>query len=154
MASKPGPASFRSFSASSMAGRCVSPPNMTCDIVVACFFAAATSFGCECPWQAAHQLLMPSMRVRPSARWRLTPSADSTSLGATGDGMGPYGCQMWSASKAARSAADACVGCGVGDFADAGAGDGTSGWVVSEAVMILKHNTCTTPDLNTVRGWW
>ena len=47
-----------------------------------------------------------------------------------------------------------CGGCGVGDFADAGAGDGTSGWVVSEAVMILKHNTCTTPDLNTGRGWW
>ena len=73
----------------STAGAWVSPPNMTWDIVAACRCAAATRRGCECPWHAAHQLLMPSMSSRPSASVSVVPAADATGSACTGLGMGP-----------------------------------------------------------------
>ena len=62
---------------------------MTWDMVAACRCAAPTRRGCECPWHAAHQLLMPSMRLRPSSSVSRVPCAEATGSAGTGLGIGP-----------------------------------------------------------------
>src|SRR5690349_19339062 len=55
---------------------------------------------------AAHHELMPSMSSRPSASVRRTPHADTTGCTGVVAGIGAYGCQMCSRSKARSSSAD------------------------------------------------
>ena len=93
-----------SSSASCTAGRCVSPPNMTCDIAPSCAEAAASSSGTAYPWTAAHHDDMPSTSCRPSSSVSVTPAACDTGRHGTGLVALVYGCQSRRTS-AARSLA-------------------------------------------------
>ena len=84
---------------SSMAGSCVSPPNITCDILPSCSSAARFSVGWLYPWTAHHHDDIPSTSVSPLSRVMVAPSACFTLYTGSGLVVEVYGCHRCSLSN-------------------------------------------------------
>eukprot|EP00659_Diplonema_papillatum_P002038 gene2037-biopygen2001 len=87
----------------SIAGWCVSPPNMTCDMLFSCVSIAALIPGTLYPWIADHHDAMPSVRTRPSSRVISQPAHDATFQTFPGFASEVYGCHTCRLSKARSS---------------------------------------------------